>query len=262
MMLQAQDIHLQRGEASVLCGVNLAVQPGEVLGIIGPNGAGKSTLLQILAGLLPPTEGQVQYQGVPLASLPAPRRARLLAYLEQNSKVHWPLTAQAVVQLGRYPHQFDPAARAADQTVIDAALSSAGASALRNRPMSQLSAGEQARVLFARALAVEAQLLLADEPVASLDPFHQLQVMGCLQDLALAGRGVGVVLHDLSLAARFCDRLALLHEGSLLALGTPRDVLRVEHLAAAYGVACAIIEHEGELIVQPWASQPGEIVHR
>ena len=155
---------------------------------------------------------------------------------------------EAVVALGRLPHQASPAE---DEAAIARAMQATGAQALRGRTMDTLSGGERMRVLLARALAVEAPLLLADEPVAALDPLHQLRVMTLLQRAAQGGTGIIAVLHDLSLAARFCDRLVLIAEGALVAEGPPGDVLRPMHLKRAYGVEMVAGTADGIPYVMP-----------
>lgn len=194
--------------------------------MIGPNGSGKTTLLASLAGLLPVAGGSIRLDGADLSTLEPERRARAIGYLEQNPSAHWPIAVEQAVMLGRIPHR----ARFETETVCDraavtAALDRCDIRALAGRPVTRLSGGERARVMLARALAGEPTVLLADEPVAELDPFHQLQVMELMRNLARDGMAVTVVLHDLSLAMRFCDRLYLLDAGRAAASGAPADVI-------------------------------------
>jgi len=224
---------------------------GGVIGLIGPNGAGKSTLVRAVAGLIP-AEGAILIDGASIASMPLRDRARRIAYLPQGQSVHWPLTVARLVALGRLPH-LAPFARpgVGDAQAIESALERTALLSLRDRPVDELSGGERARVLLARALAVEAPLLLADEPLAALDPAHQIEVMALLRAEAARGATVIAVLHDLTLAARWCDRLLLIDQGRLVADGKPADVLTANRIGAVYGVSAYIGEAQGEPLIVP-----------
>ncbi|WP_366554628.1 ABC transporter ATP-binding protein [Aquibaculum sediminis] len=253
MRITAEAVSVEIGGKPLLDGVDLEVRPGELTGLIGPNGAGKTTLLRVLGALRPPGSGRVLYDGKAIARRERPALARRLAYLAQGGEAHWPLRVERLVALGRLPHQ-GPLGRtsAEDQAAVERALQRSGVEHLRARTLATLSGGERMQVLLARALAVEAEALLADEPVAALDPHHQLRVMDLLRAEARAGKAVVVVLHDLSLAARFCDRLALLHRGRLLAQGQPETVLGDRELASAYGVRVLRGMEKGEPFLLPW----------
>lgn len=254
MSLRATDLTVIRAGRRVLDAVSVDIAAGEVVGLIGPNGAGKTTLLRALCGLDPPQSGQVSIQGRPLSALSRVETGRAVAYLAQGGRIHWPMRVDELVALGRLPHRAAPDA---DDPAVERALKAADVWRLRARITGSLSGGERARVLLARALAVDAPFLLADEPVAALDPYHQLQVMDVMRASARAGAGVVVVLHDLTLAARFCDRLVLLREARKLADGAPVEVLTSERLGLAYGVSIARGTHEGEAFVLPWRRLPG-----
>ena len=245
MRLSISDLHASLGGARILSGVSLNLDGACFVGLIGPNGVGKTTLVRAIANLIP-FEGGIAIDGAAIGAMEATTRARTLAYLAQGAESHWPLTVERLVELGRLPH-LEPfrAPQAADKAAVERAMRAADIEMFRDRNVLTLSGGERARVLLARALAVEAPLLLVDEPVSSLDPYHQLGVMEVLRDYARAGRMVIAVLHDLSLAARFCDRLVLLNEGRIHADGTPREVLSAENLRAVYRVA-AEVGGEGE----------------
>jgi iron complex transport system ATP-binding protein len=193
-----------------------------MLGLIGPNGAGKSTLLQCLAGIAA-AEGQALLDGQPLAALPRRERARRVGWLPQTQASAWALRVQDVVALGRLPWG-DRDVTTGRQAVAQA-MAQTGIAALAARPVDALSGGEQARVWLARALAGQPQLLLADEPIASLDLKYQRAALDTLRRYASAGRSVILAIHDLGLAARWCDRLCLLQAGRVRAFGTPREVL-------------------------------------
>ncbi|MDQ8727730.1 ABC transporter ATP-binding protein [Bradyrhizobium sp. LHD-71] len=254
MRIEAQGISVRLGSVDALQGVDFVAEAGEIVGLIGPNGSGKTTLLRTLANLRPSDRGRVRYEGRSAAEVGAAELSRQIAYLAQSGEAHWPMRVEALVALGRLPHRrrFQRSA-AADRAAIERAMLATDIVSLRERTMTQISGGERMRVLLARALAVEAPMLLADEPVAALDPLHQLQVMDLLRKKAAAGGGVVVVLHDLALAARFCDRLVLLDGGRVLAAGDPAAVLTDDHLATAFGVEVVRGEHQGAAFVVPWA---------
>jgi iron complex transport system ATP-binding protein len=256
MEISATNIAARFGRISVLRGVNVAARPGEMVGLIGPNGSGKTTLLRILAGLRPPDDGLVHYGGRTAREVGARELARRIAYLAQGGDVHWTMRVEVLVGLGRLPHRRSfRGPSAADRAAIERAVAAAEIIPLRHRTVAQLSGGERMRVLLARALAVEADMLLADEPTAALDPLHQLHVMELLRETTRQGRGVIVVLHDLSLAVRFCDHLVLLARGGVLAQGRPAEVLSYPHLAEAYGVEVVRGERDGIPYLIPWSAR-------
>ena len=249
---------------SLLCGTALSVtvrdrrliedidfrlDAGELTGIIGANGAGKSTLLRALLGLQR-ASGQITLGGQALENHSAAARARLIAYLAQGHAAHWPLSVREVVALGRMPH--GGGASAQDAAIIERTLHATDTATLATRNVLTLSGGERARVMLARALAVTPRVLLADEPLAALDPSHQIRIMQLLAAEAAAGLAIGIVLHDLTLAARFCTRLVLLHNGRVLAAGTPREVLADALLAEAFGIRALHFAHEGCTLTVPW----------
>jgi iron complex transport system ATP-binding protein len=245
---------VQLGRRPVVRGVSATLAPGSLIGMIGPNGAGKSTLVRALLGLVPTSAGEVLLDGAPMARMPRRDVARAVAYLPQGQTLHWPLTVERLVALGRLPH-LAPMSRIGEQDreIIEDALARADVQHLRGRSAMELSGGERARVLLARALAVGAPGLIADEPLASLDPGHQIAVMELLAREAAAGSLVIAVLHDLTMAARYCDRLLLLSAGELIADGPPLDVLTPERLRSVYNVS-ALVSSAGDLpIVVPLA---------
>ena len=252
--LAFRDAKVTLGTHRALDCVTLSLAPGELVGVMGPNGAGKSTMLRAGAGLLRLDAGRVEVRGRPSGEWQRRDLARLLSFLPQGGTVHWPLTVRALVALGRLPHR-QPFVRAAlsDETAIDAAMLACEVESLAERPVTQLSGGERARVLLARALAAEAPILLADEPFAQLDPSHQLHAMEVLKSVARRGTLVLVVLHDLSVAARFCDRIVLLNGGHVVADGAPDTVLTREILNQAFGVDALIGRHGDARYVVPLA---------
>jgi len=240
-MIAAEAISLRAGRKVLLDQVSIAVQPGEVLALVGPNGAGKSTLLRTLSGEARPQAGRVSCEGRDMRTVPALQLARRRAVVSQHAAIAFPLRVADVVALGRLPWHGTPRA-ARDGAAVREALDRAGIAALADQPYATLSGGERQRVQLARALAqlegapLPAALLL-DEPTASLDVRHGAQVLALLRRLARDGLAVMVVLHDLNEAGFVADRVAVLSDGRLVALGTAREILRPSLLERVYGVA-------------------------
>ncbi|MFK7856963.1 MAG: ABC transporter ATP-binding protein [Granulosicoccus sp.] len=235
--LSARSLTINKARNRIIDNVSLHVDAGELVGLIGPNGAGKSTLLAALAGIEKPAAGTITIDQKNLRTIPAGKRAEHIAWLEQLGSVHWPVTVERLVMLGRIPHLAAwSRATSTDQQAVEKAMLDAGCELLSNRQVTTLSGGERARVLLARALATEPDLLFADEPVSALDLGHQLQTMQVLRDFSRDHRAALVVLHDLSLAARYCDRLYLINHGKVVADGQVAAVLTPQNLADVYGV--------------------------
>ncbi|HWB45661.1 MAG TPA: ABC transporter ATP-binding protein [Hyphomicrobiaceae bacterium] len=257
MNIETRNLSVRLKSREALRELFFEAHPGEVTAVIGPNGAGKTTLLRALAGLVAPSGGVVLLDGVEVGSWEPRARARALAYLPQERTVHWALSARAVVALGRLPYQPAGAGESpADAAAITGALATMRAADLADRPVLAMSGGELARVLVARALAQEPRVLLADEPVAGLDPLHQLTLFQHLVAIAAEGRTVVVALHDLSLAARFCHRILLMHQGRSVATGTPQEVLQPDRLASVYGIDACYRDIDGIPVVLPRAVLP------
>ncbi len=239
-MLAADHLALALGGTPVLADVSVALPPGRVTAIIGPNGAGKSSLLACLAGLSAPEAGQVMLDGRPLAALPPADRARRIGFLPQVAEVNWEIDVATLVALGRLPHRRGWAGPSpADAAAIAAAIAATDLAGLAGRVVNSLSGGERARALLARVLAGQPHWLLADEPLANLDPAHQWDTLACLRAAAAAGAGVAIVLHDLAHAARIADHLVLMAAGRVVAAGPPETVLTPERIADVYGVTTA-----------------------
>ena len=227
-LLTLEHLTVRRGLCPVVEDVSLTVSAGEFVGLIGPNGAGKTSLLRGALGLLP-FEGHSS-----LAILPPRARAQAAAFLPQGREIAWPVMVETLIGLGRGVHLG--ATPDADRAAVTRALDRMGLQNYRARTATALSGGEQARVLIARALAQDTPLLLADEPVAGLDPAAQLKTMEVFADLAREGHGVVASIHDLGLAARWCSRLILMQAGRVVADGAARDVLSDDNLAQVFGV--------------------------
>lgn len=253
--LEAIRLSLRRRRDFALSGIDLAVGAGELLVLVGPNGSGKSTLMHCLSGLLAPTDGQVRLDGEDLHRIPARLRARRVGLLLQRAASAWPVSVRSLVGFGRIPHG-DCRAEDADPDgpagrAIARALETMELNSLADRAVDTLSGGEQARAHLARVLAGEPQVVLADEPVAELDPMHALRVMDLLQRLARSGKAVLAIMHDLSLALRYADRIAVLAEGRLLALGEPEAIAEGGALESAFGLRFALLRRDGLLGVVP-----------
>jgi len=261
MSLVADGIHVRLAGRTVLSDISLTCRAGRITGLIGPNGAGKTTLIRALAGLLPLVVGDIALDGVRLADVPGALRGLRLAYLPQDRLVHWPLAVRRVVALGRLPHRGVRAGAAAlsEEAIVDRALEAMSVTHLAERPASELSGGELARVLFARTVAQEASVILADEPTAGLDPAHALAMFDVLDRLAAEGRTVVLALHDLSLAARFCHEVVLLAAGRAVISGPPLEVMTQDRLATVFGVRMGVGEVEGVPAVVPLAPLPEQL---
>jgi iron complex transport system ATP-binding protein len=233
-----EKVSVRYGARAALSEVSARFAAGAVTGIVGPNGAGKTSLLRAILGLQPLADGSIRILNKSLAEWPRRELARAAAYLPQGGEAKWPMLAQDVAMLGRLPHRAAFATpSASDRLAVGEALARCDASAFAHRRTDELSAGERARVLFARALATGAPILLTDEPAAFLDPAHQLRLMELLREEARRGAAVAVTLHDLSLAARHCDEIIVLHQGRLAADGAPATALSDEALAQVFGIA-------------------------
>ncbi|MVT65921.1 ATP-binding cassette domain-containing protein [Bradyrhizobium pachyrhizi] len=253
-LLSATALNASLGSREVLHDVSLSLPSGHLVALIGPNGAGKTTLLRALAGLIP-SGGEIRIGGDALASLPLRERAKRFAYLPQGHMVHWPLPARDIVALGRYPHGATDPARLSqtDMEAVLRAMQAVDVTEFSDRRVTELSGGERSRVALARVLAVEAPVILADEPTASLDPRHQIDVMQKLRNVADTGVLVIVVTHDLGLAARFADHVLVLSEGRLAAQGAPVDALSEAVLASVFRVSAYRAEFQREAVIVPWA---------
>lgn len=211
--------------------VSLEFEPGCITAICGPNGAGKSSLLQVLAGLLDPASGTVLLEGEPMAALSPRERAKRIGYLPQDPVVAWDVAVRSLIALGRLPHRD----RGTQQ--VQAALDMLDLQRLADRPVSQLSGGERARVLLARVVAGEPQWLLADEPLAALDLRHRMEIVGHLKRLSAAGVGVVLVVHDLDLARNHADHAIVLDRGRLAASAAPDEALSSETINRVWQVS-------------------------
>lgn len=245
LILQTRQLAVQRGACTVLSNVNLELQAGQVTGVLGANGAGKSTLLSALCGELPVAAGEVLLHGRPLADWPDLERAQYLAVLPQHSTLNFGFRVEEVVGMGRLPYSTG---RQVDAQIVQAALIAADSEHLLGRSYLQLSGGERQRVHLARVLAQlwpggAGQVLLLDEPTSMLDPLHQHSILQAVRAFADQGGAVLVIVHDLNLAARYCDDLMLLNKGHVFSSGSPEQVLRSEVLQQVFGLEVLVQKH-------------------
>lgn len=253
MTLEARDIHVTIKDNVILKGASLTVPKGKLIGLIGPNGAGKSTLLRAILGLLDIQSGTISLDSEEMSDWTLKERAKKISYAAQGAPVHWPLDVEHIISLGRIPH-LDPWQKISDtdKDLIHQAMIKTDTLHLSDRLVTTLSGGERACVMLARAIVSEADYLCADEPIASLDPYHQLQVMDILKGLAKDGHGVLIVLHDLTLAQRYCDELILLNQGEVLSNGPVAQVLTEENLEKAYHIKASSWQENGDSFLSPW----------
>lgn len=238
--LAVSGLSLVLGRRTVLDGIDLAFARGRVTALLGPNGAGKSSLLACLAGLRAPDAGAATIDGAAVAALDGRTRGRRIGLLPQSGEVHWNVDVATLVGLGRLPHRGRFGETEADRAAVARAMAATDIAHLAGRAVERLSGGERGRVLLARVLAGEPEWLLADEPLASLDPAHQIDVLERLREAARAGAGVIVVLHDLNQAARVADDVVLLREGRVVAAGAAETVLTAPLIERTYGVTVEI----------------------
>lgn len=251
-MIRIADLAVDLGRRRALEDVTLDLHRGRVTAILGPNGAGKTSLLRAIAGLVTASAGQVMLDGSALAALTLQARARRIGYLPQNGQPAWALTVRELVALGRLPHRSAFAALSpADADAIDAAMTATDIAHLADRTVDTLSGGEKARAKFARVLAAETDWILADEPLANLDPPHQQDVLRLMRTAADAGKGVIVVLHQLDAAARVADDVLVLRDGRTLAFGPSPAVLTPETLEAAFDMPMDVFDHQGRIAILP-----------
>lgn len=257
-LVAVRNLSVSLGKRAVIHEIDLSVGPGECVGLIGPNGAGKSTLLKAVLDQVP-SGGDIRLGDADGRTMTARQRAQIVSYLPQEREVHWPVSVEALVGLGRAFAQGPVTAPSVqDQALIEAAMARMDVTGLRHRRATELSGGERARVLIARALAQDTPLLLADEPTAGLDPAHQIALMATFADLAREGRSVVACLHEISLAARWCDRIVVLDEGRIVADGPPATVLTDELMRTVYGVEIHRADRAEGLVVLPVAHSETE----
>ncbi|MDR0629230.1 MAG: ABC transporter ATP-binding protein [Treponema sp.] len=235
----------------ILSNITLTVKPGELLALAGPNGGGKTTLLKTIGGLVKPLAGRILLDGKDIQRMGKKEKGGCISFLFQGATPDWPFTVREVVSQGRSPYRSIFAAETAlDRYATDRALMTAGLSGFEDRRITELSGGEFQRVLIARAIAQEARILLLDEPANNLDPKYQYMVMNLVRSMTKSGLAALVSLHDLSLASVYADRIALVHQGKIAALGKPDTVLQEGILAEVFGIPLVISPHSQDPRIQ------------
>lgn len=247
MALDARNLHFSIGSRALIKGLDLAVSAGECVAVVGPNGAGKTTLFRLLSGELHPQRGNILFNQRSLGDWPVDVLARMRAVLPQSSTLQFAFTVEEVVAMGRMPHATG---RMIDQQIVQDVMTVCDVARLAGRVYTELSGGERQRVQLARVLAQVwrpvpdgERLLLLDEPTSALDLSHQLELMQVVKQVCSADIAVLIIVHDLNLAARFADRILMLHDGRAVALGVPADVLRADLIECVFNVKTRVIEH-------------------
>ena len=240
-VLSVEDLSVELGGSEIVSSVSLTADEGELVGLVGPNGAGKTTLLRAVQGLIQPTQGSVTVEGQAIENLSARARGRHIANVPQETGLSFPFPVREAVAMGRNPHigRFGTSDKVDERRVLTA-LEKTNLTAFTDRPVTELSGGERQRVLLARAFAQNAPLLLIDEPTSNLDINHAVNTLDMVRSAVNEDTAAVAAIHDLDLAARYCDRLVLLVDGAVLAVGSPESVLTRERLRTAFGIETVV----------------------
>ena len=249
--IEAKNIRFSYTTDEVIKDVSLVLEQGEFLGVIGPNGAGKSTILRILCGILQPKQGEVLIFSENIERMGSKSIAQHIGFVPQETHFLLNFSVEDIVLMGRYPYlQAFRKESKKDREAVEYALLSAGVSEFKKRPINSLSSGERQRVVIARTLAQEPQVLLLDEPTSHLDLYHRSAVMKLLKKLNEQGMSVVIVNHDLNLASFYCKRLILMHQGKIHSEGPPQSLINASTLSEVYGTEVEIINHPDKKIPQ------------
>ena len=241
------------GQKDILSNINFSIKSGETVGLIGPNGSGKTTLMRSILGLQKLSKGEVFVGGENIKIISKNKLAKQMAFIPQGGTSEWPLTVENLVALGRLPYTTNLSPPSpTDWEIIQNSIDLCGLKDLSTRRVSSLSGGEWARVCFARAITSEPNLLLADEPIAFLDPKHCFQIITLVKNLAARGKSALVILHDLSITMRFFDRVIILKDGELIAVGSPKEVMSENFIADTFEVDILQGQANSESFIMPW----------
>lgn len=253
MLVETKNLSLRIGEKQLLNNISIGIEKGQIIGLIGPNGAGKSTLLKILANILSADSGSYHLAGKAISDYNEKDLAQKVGYLAQNATAHWPLKAQRLIELGRLPYQgVRQKLKPHDNNIIQAAIEKTETAHLLDRVVTTLSGGEQTRVFLARLFAAEPEVIFADEPIAALDPYHQLHIMEILRDHAKKGGTVVVVMHDINLASRFCDQMILMENGAVRCFGSIHELLGDNILTNTFRIKLRMFCEGDSYAIVPW----------
>lgn len=242
--LKITDLSINYGSNNVLKNINLTIPEGDFLGIIGPNGAGKSTLLKAINNLIPISNGKIEIEGKNILKVNSKDRAKEIALVPQNFNIEYDFSVKDIILMGRFPHLKSGDYKARDYEKVKEAIELTHTKKFENRLFKTLSGGEKQRVIIARAIAQDTNIILLDEPTSALDLHHQYEIMELISDLNKKGKTIITVMHDLNLAARFCKNLLILKKGEIKDLGKPEEVLTVETLKDVYHMNMIVRENE------------------
>ncbi len=235
VIMQLRDVSFARGSRAVIQSVNLTLHSGQFIGLIGPNGTGKSTLLRIMARLLKPDEGFIELNGVLLKNMSDIEVAKAVTYMPQSTVLEYEFTVEQIVQMGRHPHRKKwQGTQKEDLRITNMAMELTGIMHLKKRLITTLSGGERQLVFLARSIAQQSQVILLDEPTSDLDIYHQVQICEVIEQLVQEGKTVIAAIHDINLAARYCDRVLLLHNGSIIGYDEPGKIITAENILRVF----------------------------
>jgi len=235
VIMQLRDVSFSRGSRSIIQSVNLTLHSGQFIGLIGPNGTGKSTLLRMMARLLKPDEGYIELNAARLKDLTDLEVARAITYMPQSTELEYQFTVEQIVQMGRHPHRKKwQGIRREDLRIADKAMELTGIECLKKRFITTLSGGERQLVFLARSIAQQSQMVLLDEPTSDLDIYHQVKICEVIEKLVQEGKTVIAAIHDINLAARYCDRILLLHKGTIMGFDEPGKIITPENILRVF----------------------------